>query len=131
MNLLLYIQITDKPEEVKFYNPIIPFLKKQNIKDFIIYDFDNHSDSLIINYANKLLADSNKNVVYIETMPESNFKSLMPLFTNFLDNPDHSQFILQGNNTRLEKILSILTYTKIPENTPIIDSIEPIIKQFF
>ena len=131
MNLFLYIQITDKPEEVKFYNPIIPFLKKQNIKDLIIYDFDNHSESLIINYVNKLLADSEKKVIYIETMPESNFKSLMPLFTNFLDNPDHSQFILQGNNAPLEKILSILTYIKIPENTPIIDSIEPIIKQFF
>ena len=131
MNLFLYIQITDKPEEVKFWNSIIPFLKKQNVKDLIIYDFDNHSDSLIINYANKLLADSEKTILYIETMPESNFKSLMPLFTNFLDNPDQLQFILQGNNTRLEKILSILTYIKIPENTPIIDSIEPIIKQFF
>ena len=130
MNLFLYIQITDKSEEVKFNNPIISFLKEQK-KDLIIYDFDNHSDSLIINYANKLLADSDKNVIYIETMPESNFKSLMPLFTNFLDNPDHSQFILQGNNNRLEKILSILTYIKIPENTPIIDSIDPIIKQFF
>ena len=130
MNLFLYIQITDKPEEVKFHNPIISFLKEQK-KDLIIYDFDNHSDSLIINYANKLLADSEKSAIYIQTMPESNFKNLMPLFTNFLDNPDHSQFILQGNNNRLEKILSILTYIKIPENTFIIDGIEPIIKQFF
>ena len=129
MNLFLYIQIMDKPEEVKFYNPTV--FPKERYPELIIYDFDNHSDSLIINYANKLLANSDKNIIYIETMPESNFKSLMPLFTNFLDNPDHSQFILQGNNTRLEKILSILTYIKIPENTPIIDSIEPIIKQFF
>ena len=75
MNLFLYIQITDKPEEVKFYSPIIPFLKERNIKDLIIYDFDNHSDSLIINYANKLLADSEKTIIYIEVMPESNFKN--------------------------------------------------------
>ena len=130
MNLFLYIQITDKPEEVKFYNPIIAFLKKQN-NDIIIYDFDNYSDSLIIGYAHKLIADSEKTIIYIEVMPECNFKNLMPLLTNFLDNPDHSQFILQGNNPRLEKILSILTYIKIPENTPIFESIESIIKQFF
>ena len=131
MNLFLYIQITDKPEEVKFYNHVISFLKKQTIKDLIIYDFDNHSDSLIVNYANKLMADSEKIIIYIETMPQSNFKNLIPLLTNSLDNPDHLQFILQGNNLRLEKMLSILPYIKIQENTLIFDSVEMIIKQFF
>lgn len=130
MNLFLHIQITDKPEEIIFYNPIIAFLKEQK-NEFIIYDFDNHSDALIIGYGNKLIADSEKTVIFIEAMPESNFKNLMPLFTSFLDNPEQLQFILQGSNPRLEKILSILTYIKIQENTPINESIEAIIKQFF
>ena len=130
MNLFLYIQITNYPEEIKFQNPIISFLKEQE-KDLIIYDFDNHSDSFIINYARKLMADSEKIILYIETMPNSNFKNLMPLLTNSLDNPDQLQFILKGNNPKLEKFLSILPYTKIPENTLIFDSVELIIKQFF
>jgi hypothetical protein len=130
MNLFLYIQITEKPEEVKFYNPIIPFLKEQNF-DLTIYDLDNHSDTLLINYVNKLITDSEKTIIYIETTPDAHFKNLMPLLTNFLDNPDHLQFILQGNNPRLEKLLSILTYIKIPENTSISPTIEAIIKQFF
>ena len=130
MNLFLHIQITDKPEEIIFYNPIISFLKEQKSK-FIIYDFDNHSDSLIIGYASKLIADSEKTIVYIEAMPESNFKNLMPLLTSFLDNPEQLQIVLKGNNPRLEKILSILTYAKVPENTLIFESIETIIKQFF
>jgi hypothetical protein len=130
MYLFLYIQITEKSEEVKFYNPIIPFLKEQNT-DLTIYDLDNHSDTLIISYVNKLITDSEKAIIYIEAMPEANFKNLMPLLTNSLDNPDHTQFILQGNNPRLEKILSILTYIKIQENTRINPTIEAIIKQFF
>ena len=97
MPLFLHIQITNLPEEIKFFNPIISYVKEQS-PEIIIYDLDNHSDSLIISYAHKLIADSETTIIYIETMPESNFKSLMPLFTNFLDNPDHSQFILQGNN---------------------------------
>ena len=129
MNLFLHIQITDKPEEIKFYNPIIAYLKEQK-SEFIMYDFDNHSDSLIIDYATKLIADSEKTVIFIEAMPESNFRNLMPLLTNFLDNPERLQFVLKGNNPRLEKILSILTYIKIPKNTPIFESIESIIKQF-
>lgn len=130
MNLFLHIQITDKPEEIIFYNPIIAFLKEQK-SEFILYDFDNHSDSLIIGYAKKLIADSEKTVIFIETMPESNFKNLMPLFTSFLDNPEQLQFVLKGDNPRLEKILSILTYIKVPENTLTKEPIESIIKQFF
>jgi hypothetical protein len=130
MNLLLYIQITEKPEEVKFYNPIISFLKEQHL-DLTIYDLDNHSDTLLINYVNKLISDSEKTIIYIEATPEGNFKNLMPLLTNSLDNPDHLQFILQGNNPRLEKMLSILTYIKIQENTSINPTTEAIIKQFF
>ncbi len=130
MNLFLYIQVTNYPEEIKFDNPIISYLKKQN-NHLFIYDLDNHSDSFIINNANKLIGDSEKTIIYIDTMPEGNFKNLMPLLTNSLDNPDRLQFILQGNNARLEKMLSILTYIKIQENTPISESIEAIIKQFF
>jgi hypothetical protein len=130
MNLFLYIQVTNHPEEIKFDNPVITYLKNQD-SDIFIYDLDNHSDSFIISNANKLITDSEKTIVYIDTMPDGNFKNLMPLLTNSLDNPDHLQFILQGNNARLEKMLSILTYIKVQENTPINDSIEAIIKQFF
>jgi hypothetical protein len=130
MKLFLYIQITEKLEEVKFYNPVISFLKEQNT-ELTIYDLDNHSDTLIVSYVNKLISDSEKAIIYIEVTPEGNFKNLMPLLTNSLDNPDHIQFILQGNNARLEKILSILAYLKIQENTRINPTIEAIIKQFF
>jgi hypothetical protein len=130
MNLFLYIQVTNYPEQVKFNNPVISYLKEQNNALFI-YDLDNHSDSFIISNANKLITDSEKTIVYIDAMPDSDFKNLMPLITNSLDNPDSLQFILQGNNPRLEKMLSILTYIKIQENTPINQSIEAIIKQFF
>ena len=130
MNLFLYIQVTNHIDEIKFDNPIISYLKKQS-NHLFIYDLDNHSDAFIINNANKLITDSEKTIIYLDVMPEGNFKNLMPLLTNSLDNPDQLQFILQGNNARLEKMLSILTYIKIQENTPISETIEAIIKQFF
>jgi hypothetical protein len=130
MNLFVYIQITNTPEEVKFYNPFIPLLKEQPI-DFVIYDVDNHSDSFLVNYVHQLINDAEQTILFVEALPDGKFKNLMSLFTNLLDNPKQIQIILKGDNLSLEKILSILTYIKIPENTPITQPIEAIIKQFF
>ncbi len=116
MNLFLYIQITDLPEEVKFSNSIISYLKEQKI-DTTIYDFDNHSDSLIIGYVNKLLTESENILIFIDSSHNSNFSKLLPFLTNVLDNPEGVKIIFKGNNTRLRKMISILPHLEIPENT--------------
>ena len=116
MNLFLYIQITDLPEEVKFSNPIISYLKEQKI-DTTIYDLDNHSDSLIISYVNKLLTESENILIFIDSNHNSKFSTLLPLLTNVLDNPEGVKIIFKGNNTRLRKMISILPHSEIPENT--------------
>ena len=74
MNLLLYIQITERPEDVKFFNPIISKLKEKKINT-TFYDVDNHSDPLIISFANKLLSESDKKIILIDTEIESNFST--------------------------------------------------------
>lgn len=116
MNLFLYIQITDLPEEVKFSNPIISYLKEQKI-DTTIYDLDNHSDSLIISYVNKLLTESENILIFIDSNHNSKFSTLLPLLTNVLDNPEGVKIIFKGNNPRLRKMVSILPHSEIPENT--------------
>ncbi|PWK27417.1 hypothetical protein LV89_01730 [Arcicella aurantiaca] len=116
MNLFLYLQITDSPEEIKFSNPIIASLKEHQ-KELMIHDFDNHSDILNLSYINKLLNDSDSTLIFIDTNFNSNFSKLMPFFTNLLDNPENIKIILRGNNPSLEKMISILPHSKIPENT--------------
>ncbi len=130
MNLFLYIQITERPEDVKFFNPIISQLKAKNI-DVVFYDIDNHSESFIIGYANKLLLDSNKKIIFINTESESNFSKLMSLLTNLLDNPEGIEIFVKGNNQKLEKMISIFTYHKISETTFEEEVIDRIISKFF
>ena len=130
MNLFLYIQITERPEEVKFFNPIVSQLKKKQI-DVDFYDIDNHSEPFIIGYANKLLNESIKKVILIDTELNINFSKLMPLFTNFLDNTDGIEIFIRGNNQKLEKMISIFTYTAISETTHENDIIERIMHKFF
>ncbi len=116
MNLFLYIQITDQPKDVKFQNSIISTLKQSNL-DILIYDIDSHSEPFIIGYANKLIFDSNKRIILIDTELDSNFSKLMPLLTNLLDNPEGIEIFIRGNNQKLEKMISIFTYFKLAETT--------------
>lgn len=130
MNLFLYIQITERPEDVKFFNPIISQLKEKNL-DVIFYDIDNHSDSFIIGYANKLLTESKKNIILVDTELNSNFSKLMPLLTNLLDNTEGVELLIRGNNQKLEKMVSIFAYSKIQETVYESEIIEQIFNKFF
>ena len=130
MNLFLYIQITERPEDIKFFNPIISQLKEKNL-DAFFYDIDNHSETFIIGYANKLLLESNKKIILIDTELNSNFSRLMPLLTNLLDNPEGIEIFIKGDNKKLEKMMSIFTYFKISETTYENEIIERIFSKFF
>jgi hypothetical protein len=130
LNLFLYIQITASSEDVKFFNPIISQLKEKNL-GVVFYDLDNHSEPFIVGYANKLLSESVKKIILIDTELESNFSKLMSLLTNLLDNPEGVEIFLKGNNQKIEKMISIFTYFKISETTHENEIIERIISKFF
>lgn len=130
MNLFLNIQITERPEDVKFFDPIIATLKGKNI-DSNFYDIDNHSDPLIMGYASKLLSESDKKIILINTQIESNFSKLLSLLTNLLDNPEGIEIFIRGNNTKLEKMISILPHQTFPETTHENEIIEGILDKFF
>lgn len=129
MNLFLYIQITETQEDVKFYNPIMAKLKENNL-DIIIYDIDNHSETFLTGYANKLIFDSDKKIVLIDTELNSNFSKLMPFLTNLFDNPDGIEIFIRGNNQKLEKMISVFTHFKVPETTHENEIFERIINKF-
>lgn len=129
MNLFLHIQITETQEDVKFYNPIMAKLKENNL-DIIIYDIDNHSESFLTGYANKLIFDSDKKIVLIDTELNSNFSKLMPFLTNLFDNPDGIEIFIRGNNQKLEKMISIFTHFKVPETTYENEIFEQILNKF-
>lgn len=129
MNLFLYIQITEQSEDVKFFNPVISQLKEKNL-NVIFYDIDNHSDSFIIGYANRLLTESDKKIILFDTELNSNFLKLMPLLTNLLDNPEEIEIFIRGNNQKLEKMVSIFTYFKFPESIHENEITERIISKF-
>lgn len=127
--LFLHIQLAAELRNINFHKPIITIVR-ENIEAVQIFDFDNFSDSSILNYANELLKKSDQIVIYFEAEPQANMNYLRSFLTNLLDKSEVIPILLSGNNEPLEKILSILSYQKISENTQKIELIETIHSMF-
>ena len=127
--LFLHIQLAAELRNINFHKPIISIVR-ENIEAVQIFDFDNFSDSSILNYANELLKKSDQIVIYFEAEPQANMNYLRSFLTNLLDKSEVIPILLSGNNEPLEKILSILSYQKISENTQKIELIETIHSMF-
>lgn len=127
--LFLHIQLAAELRNINFHKPIISIVR-ENIEAVQIFDFDNFSDTSILNYANELLKKSDQIVIYFEAEPQANMSYLRSFLTNLLDKSAVIPILLSGNNEPLEKILSILSYQKISENTQEIELIETIHSMF-
>ncbi|MBB6005599.1 hypothetical protein [Arcicella rosea] len=128
-NLFLYIQVRNHRNNITYNNESIDFVKKTK-PSVIVYDIDNHSDNLTFHYANKLIKESEKVFVLLDVEEDSSLKQLMALLNNLLDKSDSLKLAIKGNNKQLEKVISILDYQKIKENTHEIDILETILREF-
>ena len=84
----------------------------------------------MINYAKQLLTESNHTLIFIETMPDSKFSSLLSLLTYMLDNPEGIEIIIKGENPKIEKMMSILPQIKVQGNTHEIQTVREILSKF-
>lgn len=128
-NLFLYIQVRNNRNNITYNNESIDFVKKTK-PSVIVYDIDNHSDNLTFHYANSLIKEAEKVLVFFELEEDASLKQMMALLNNLLDKPDSLKLLIKGNNERLEKTISILDYQKIKENTHEIGILETILREF-
>lgn len=128
-SLFLYIQLRNSQLNIKYTNTFVAFVKLSK-PSVMVYDIDNFSDNLTIQYAIKLVKESPKTLVFLDTEEGSSLKQLMALLTNLLDKSESIKVLINGENERLEKMISILDYQKIRENTQGIALLESIVKEF-
>lgn len=128
-NLFLYIQVRNSPEKVSYFNEYLTFVKELE-SNTIVYDIDNYSDGLSFYYANKLIKESTKILVFFVLEENSSLKQLMGLLVNLLEKSENTKVLMKGNNERLEKLISILDYQKIKENTHEIPLLQSILSEF-
>ncbi|MDJ1470664.1 hypothetical protein [Xanthocytophaga flava] len=111
MNLLLSLRI-GAPIPQCYQNSILDLIRK-DAKDLIIYDCDNHSDSVIISYATDLLEKSAKAAIIIEMEQEGDFPlgQLRLLFTKLIQHTTKILVFTVGTHPAANHILQALPAT--------------------
>ncbi len=127
-SLLLYIQVTDTPEQVSFRNPLQAVLK-DTLHDIKRYDFDNHSEQLVLSYAEKLWNEASFSIIYIDAFSKENLGKCRIFINKIIENHTKSYFIINGENLLLDRMMSVYPQNKISKNTHKIDEIEGLIEQ--
>jgi hypothetical protein len=126
--LLLYIQLTDKPEQVSFSNPFQGALTDSGL-DIRRYDFDSHSDPIVLSYAEKLWQESALSIIYIDAFSKENLGKCRSFLNKLIENSEKSYLVVKGENPVLERMISVFPQSQILKNTYKMDEIEAIIKQ--
>lgn len=87
--------------------PLRDFFKKQ-FPDFFLYDFDNFSEGLLIDYATQLLNAAQQVVFVAEAVPSSPLGSLLKFIPHLHRHKTKVQAMLQGEHGPLQKMLNPL-----------------------
>ncbi len=127
--LFLHIQLAEELNEIAFHKPILNKVQS-SLKNIQTFDIDNFSDASLVQSTLSLLERYNHVIILIEAKPQAKLNYLRAFFTNFIENPRKLKILLSGNNEGLEKILSILNYQRIQENTQETDLIQTIHSEF-
>lgn len=128
-NLFLYIQIRSNQQSITYTNKAVDYVKKNN-NHVLVYEIDNFSDQIAMMYANQLIKESEKILVFLDLEEVGSLKQVTMLLNNLLDRADKVSLLFKGSNVQIEKMISILSYQIITENTHEIALLETMIREF-
>lgn len=87
--------------------PLQDFFKEQ-FPDFFLYDFDNFSEGLLVDYAIQLLNLAQQVVFVVEAVPNSPLGCLLKFIPHLHRQKTKVQAMLQGKHSLLQKMLTPL-----------------------
>lgn len=105
MQAVIYVEIANEMS-FSYEKPILNFIKA-NYPHITLYDFDNHSDAMMIRYAIELLAQTDQVLIIIEAK-ESPANQLISFFEKLIQFPHMYKVLFNGSNMLAERMLGIL-----------------------
>jgi hypothetical protein len=111
MQALIYITIAENAT-FSYQVPLLDWAKQQPF-DVLCYDFDNHSEAVVADYAIQLLNQADKALVVIEyKTPSQQRNSVIKLLNKAVRQKNKDiKLILNGSNPVLEKMGKVLGET--------------------
>ncbi len=130
--LLLYIQVRKSPSEVRYQNPLHQIIYQEGWSaNFVTYDIDNYSESLILNQLKVAISNAVEIFVLIDAEPEANLGGVGNIVSILADKSSKVRIRLEGGHTILGKYLSVFSHQKSVVNTHEIQKIETILDKIY
>ncbi|WP_276498712.1 hypothetical protein [Pontibacter litorisediminis] len=110
MQAFLYIVLT---ADTAFLQPVVERVR-QSLPAVTVLDLDARSDELLQHYALRLLRESERAVVCIKAAESTTgFGSLMPLLEELFEEGRQRLVLLQGQQSRLQRIFAARPHTAL------------------
>lgn len=105
-NVCLLVKITCQTS-FEYKVPFQMFLQ-QNFSNFFVFDFDNFSESMVIDYAIQLLNNAQKAVIILQAEPDSPLGSVLKLIPVMHRQKHKLKAVLNGEHAQLAKVFKPL-----------------------
>ena len=130
--LLLYIQVRKSPMEVRYQNPLHQIIYQEGLSaDFVTYDIDNYSESLILNQLKVAISNATEIFVLVDAESGANLGGVGNIISILADQSSKVRIRLEGSHTILEKYLSVFSHQKSVVNTHGMKKIETILDKIY
>lgn len=102
MHSIIFISILPA-NDFAFSNTLLKSIR-ENFPKLSVFDFDNHSDSLVVNYAIEFIEKAESPIIVIECMADeqANFRAF---FNALVKKKKEVEIMVKGNNSLLDKFI--------------------------
>ncbi len=112
---ILDLEASDQVSKVKFSPYEKPWLKaaQEIFPEAITYDLDNHSETLVVDYALRLIEEAEQVLCILEVKSQASISSLFKIFEKIIRKREKCQLIFNGEHPVVEKMTKPLSSGQI------------------
>lgn len=108
---VIYIEVSEETS-FKYTKPVLDWVKS-NFVDVVTYDFDNRSDSFMVDYALELVNNADKSVIVFELNENGKTNNLIAFMQGLAKYKKKLLFLYSGKNAIIEKLFKMFLPEKI------------------
>ena len=104
----IFIELTEKGSFTSYEKPVLSWVKT-NYPELTMLDIDSDSDSVLLQYAGKLLTESERSVVYFKSTAAAPLNQATSLVEQLVKHPKNIMVLLEGQQVFLQNLFTART----------------------
>ena len=120
MEAVIYLELLEQPHW-GYQKPLLQWVNSL-YRNITTLDLDSRSDKMLIDYACRLVTESERCVVFVEAQPQAHFGNATRFLELLLQQGNNCLVLLHGKNERLQQIYAarpMLLFFQAEEEAPL------------